>query len=337
MESKAHVVRAAFDIGSGRTKLQVAVVDRKAGLIKTQLHGAELSLKFAVDFKSSTNGELSERIQTEGLEKLQKLLRIAQEHGATECFAIATEVFRKARNGAQFIEKIRKTLNLPVTLVSQHQEAVLGYRSAAALYNETHPAAGPITSWDSGGASFQFARQITNGSLSTYMGALGASVCTAMAVVDVQNRPFSVESTPNPFSLYEVRVLTDAIRSKLDPKVPDWLQGEVVAIGGPNSIFSLVCDLLEVRSFTVDDVWACLIRCSGKVDAFLARLCCERPDSDPPSMVMPKLTLLHTVMSHCGVSRVQYIAAVGSCAGMLITEDDLFGTSPWVSLQPSKL
>ena len=89
--------RAAFDIGSGMSKMQVSDVDVATGRVVSTLFAEERSVLFAADWKGSGEcSELSEEIQREGLEVLGALREIARQHEATELRAVATEVFRKA-------------------------------------------------------------------------------------------------------------------------------------------------------------------------------------------------------------------------------------------------
>ena len=43
----------------------------------------------------------------------------AEAHGATDFAAVATAVFRKAANGAEFIGRVRNQIGIPVEITSQ--------------------------------------------------------------------------------------------------------------------------------------------------------------------------------------------------------------------------
>ena len=60
--------RAAFDIGSGATKLMIADVDVESGTIGTVVHSAERTVKYALDWKK--HGTLSEDVQAEGIKAM---------------------------------------------------------------------------------------------------------------------------------------------------------------------------------------------------------------------------------------------------------------------------
>tara|TARA_B100000513_G_scaffold192098_1_gene118070 strand:- start:61 stop:531 length:471 start_codon:yes stop_codon:yes gene_type:complete len=124
--SAKYVRRAAFDIGSGSSKLQVADVDVESGRIVHVLHASEVPVPFSIDWKQSATNELSEMIQSQGLEVLGELSRKARALGAAESAGIATEVFRKASNGAEYLRKIKDRLGIDVRLIAQEDEARLG-------------------------------------------------------------------------------------------------------------------------------------------------------------------------------------------------------------------
>ncbi|CAJ1404155.1 unnamed protein product [Effrenium voratum] len=106
--------RAAFDIGSGATKLMIADVVGSA--IVKEHFAQEVPVAFAVDWKQSSDGNLSAGIQEKGLAVLRRLLEECARHEVppgAKC-AVATEVFRKANNGSAYLDLVLRELSLPV-------------------------------------------------------------------------------------------------------------------------------------------------------------------------------------------------------------------------------
>ena len=68
--------------------------------------------------------------------------------------AVATAVFRKAPNGAAYVERLRREAGVPVSRISQAQEAEIGFLTASSLTPITMPNE-DVVSWDSGDGSFQ--------------------------------------------------------------------------------------------------------------------------------------------------------------------------------------
>lgn len=157
--SRVTVRRAAFDVGSGSTKMQCSDCELyhhlETGAIQcdilNSLYGLEVPVQFGADYMRSSDGTLSETIQDEGIRVFSKLKEEAEKLGATEFSAIATEVFRKASNGASYINRLMAQ-GVSVSMLSQQQEAELGYSSVlATLKLSEHVFSEPLCVWDSGG------------------------------------------------------------------------------------------------------------------------------------------------------------------------------------------
>jgi hypothetical protein len=103
---------AAFDIGSGATKVLVAEVDSLGVIVGSPLYEAEKPMAYKADAQAH-GGSLSEGIQGRGLELVQALVAKARELGATEASGIATEVFRTAPNGRAFLDQISAKTGSP--------------------------------------------------------------------------------------------------------------------------------------------------------------------------------------------------------------------------------
>jgi hypothetical protein len=349
--------RGAFDIGSGATKLQVSDVDSETGTIRETFFGQERPVAFGAAWLRSEDSNLGPEIQEKGLQTIKDFLDIGNSFGTEHYSAIATEVFRKASNGQLFLDKIR-SLGITVSVVSQELEAELGYATALAV-GGISPSLGCIA-WDSGGASFQITSRQSGDNkekegLHMYMGALGAGVATAALIETVRGQKLSDVASPNPVSSDEANRLVQELQGRIPP-APAWLQGaeEVIAIGGPNSIFRLVCDVLTalrdegsdqralspdrdsehtdcvnynkgtaVHTFTAENVKAALTECLDRSDEYLMKYV-SFEHADPPTIIAPKLALLYAVMTHARIGKVKALSAIGSCGGLLITE------SQWV-------
>eukprot|EP00967_Tisochrysis_lutea_P130348 scaffold225368_cov26-Tisochrysis_lutea.AAC.1 len=247
------VRRVALDIGSNASKCVIADVDLASGSILATLHAAEVPCSFAVAWKASPDGSLGPPVLEQGLRVLNAFARKATALGATQKAAIATEVFRKAKNGGEYLARVRDELGLHVQLVDQEMEARLGFLTAAAYGCVDRSA---LISWDSGGASFQFSTidnesSGTAGSRATrlprlknYLGALGVGVATCICVEAIQLRSFAENPSPNPMGPDDATKLVSHLQAQLPPP-PGWLVGSrsVVAIGGPNSMFALAASL----------------------------------------------------------------------------------------------
>ena len=304
----------------------MAEVDVRLGKITAELFGQERPVPFGSDCLAHGDGLLSEEIMSQGLETLRDFMGIANDLGCTSFSAVATEVFRKAKNGDEYLRRVRRELQIPVQVVTQEIEGQLGYKSAVAYSRQE---GGAVYSWDSGGASFQIVSADAQGDLRYFMAPLGTSVTTALLVQEVRQQNL-VEGRQhiNPVSTTEVQKLLALLRSRLDA-VPSWLgpgdreTSVLHAIGGVNSIFNLCC---TVRGKGWEDVLyaaevdAALAQCVGKDNEELA-VHLRHEHADPPSVVVTKLCLLKAVMDHLQWDQVQYHPCIGSCAGLLVSEE----------------
>jgi exopolyphosphatase/pppGpp-phosphohydrolase len=71
------------------------------GAIVRTLFELELNVLYSADWKASAEGRLSPQIQNTGKEAIRELQARTQALAYTETRAVATEVFRKAANGAE--------------------------------------------------------------------------------------------------------------------------------------------------------------------------------------------------------------------------------------------
>ena len=309
----ARLVRAALDVGSGQTKMTVAAVDETTGRPTQVLFAEETPLLLGHDFKQSKNGRLSDNILLELENILTHYRTIATDLGTTEFVGVATAVFRESKNGADFINNMKDKLDLRLEVISQEEEGMMGFLSAVAASGKE---AQNIIAWDSGGASFQIT--LSEGeSVEVYKGPWGASKVQA-AMVELQGKDFTKIQTVNPAKLEHVVALQQKIIKSLPPlsqKLKARLSNpavDVVAIGGPYSAFKMVALTTHKQFFTKEDVWAQIEVLTGLTDEQLS----QYPEKE---MLIPRLTLIHTVMKHFDIPRVHYFQTVGSTLGILMS------------------
>jgi exopolyphosphatase/pppGpp-phosphohydrolase len=325
--------RGAFDIGSGATKLVVADVALLEGesLIQNVWFGEERPVGFSSDLIRSSDQTLSEDVQIHGLEVLRELLAVGNGLEVSKYVAVATEVFRRAVNGEQYLNRVRD-LGIHVHLVKQAEEAELGYLTGVALSSRGSGSHVSETMqpcvWDSGGGSFQISSSPgpSIGALNMYMGSIGALGSYKLLIEEIRGKSLMIASdSVNPVSRDEADALMAITCQRLE-NVPAWLLcKDLVAIGGPNSIFQLLCRTLRhfegiaTTQFTVADVDRAISATLDLEDAALAALC-DYEHSDSVYLIVPKLCLLRAVMQKTHATSVRPQLCIGSCAGLLISE-----------------
>uniref|UniRef100_A0A7S1KW63 Uncharacterized protein n=1 Tax=Alexandrium catenella TaxID=2925 RepID=A0A7S1KW63_ALECA len=148
----------------------------------------------------------------------------------------------------------------------------------------------------------------------------------------IQGRCFAEEQSPNPCSAADCRALAEHLRADIGP-APRWLTerlaapggaAAVVGIGGKTSAFGNCVQACGRPAWTADELWAAVERLAGSSDADL-----RAQGYSTERMIMPKLVLVHTVMSMAGIKSVRHTPSAGSCAGMLLC-DSLWTSSAGV-------
>ena len=137
------VIRAAFDVGSGKTKMDVCTVDAHRNVIVNTLYSEQIDVPFALDMLEGGAGAggggggvggggelLSEDILERGMSALVHLKARANQLGASAYAGIATAVFRRAINGADFLARAETQLAIRLSVVSQAVEGEVGYLTA---------------------------------------------------------------------------------------------------------------------------------------------------------------------------------------------------------------
>jgi len=305
---------------------EVAVVGGAVRLSKV-LFGEEHPVKFGLDLEASQTGELSAGIREQGLATLTRLVDAATSFGcrsAADIPGCATAVFRKAKNGPEYLEALQKATGVRLKVVPQAEEARLGFQTAVATVEAGGEVPDTMVVWDSGSGSFQMVRDSTVGdggggaTADTYFGDFAVAYTTRLLVEQVQGRDFAGQPTSNPVTPADAEALITRLKAVIPRPIPAWPAEvpAVYAIGGTNSIFQLATDVVGKPTFTVDMVKSAVDRLVGQTDAELA-VWCQRLNSDKASLVLPKLCLLYSVMTELKIQQVHMAKAVGCCAGIM--------------------
>lgn len=142
-------VQVAFDIGSGKVKMQVAEV-RKGNL--SSLYSDSLRI---VDPHASPwpAGEpISEETEKLLLAALQMLLQQAEPFHPEKIWAVATDLYRRSPNGADLMQRLQNQTGISIEIISQEEEAILAFLTATREHNLEDETA---VVWDVGSGSTQ--------------------------------------------------------------------------------------------------------------------------------------------------------------------------------------
>ena len=144
------VKRAAFDIGSGSTKMTLAKVDTCTNKIVEVFFEDQAAVSYKQSLYDNKNS-FSKEIISQGITELKELKQTAIELGVTEFSALATQAFREASNGESSLDKISDELDIEIRIINQELEARFGYLGAKTKHPFTDDE--KILVWDIGGGT----------------------------------------------------------------------------------------------------------------------------------------------------------------------------------------
>lgn len=323
---KVEETRVAIDFGSGALKYQAARINRRDNTIVGEpLCTDYIPLNLTEDV-SLHDGYISNEMKEKALNYLyeckQKAIAAALAHNLPQprFNAIATAVFRKAKNGAEVLADFEKQLGFKFTILSQDDEGKLGYFTAKALF----PKIGQenLLVWDSGNGSFQLTSKDDQG-YCVFQGPLGHGNVRLILAEEIRGqKPFKASESGCPISKEEAALLSEKI-AILIPDPSASLQSRlcdkglfVATFGEGESIFYLAYKALALTDDVINynQAKALLDTLYDKDDAFFKA-----------SQLHPKtvtaLVLLTTVMEHFGIEKIHYKKALGNTSGLLIYND----------------
>ncbi len=115
-------VKAVFDIGSGKIKMQIAKIEEETKEI-------ESLFCLAIPFTFSGN-----EIEKEDLNRLQKILeelkQEADRYDPIDFVGIATERFRQARNGEESLIFLSQQTGINIVMIDSYEEGIFGFLTA---------------------------------------------------------------------------------------------------------------------------------------------------------------------------------------------------------------
>lgn len=309
-----YACRAAFDLGSGKIKVQVALVDTSLQkIVKIFFTGIE-PVPLREDLLSQKNGKLSDNIQKEAIRVIKTLKAKAGLFNPQKYVAVGTESLRLANNGNEFAKRIEKEAMIRTKIISQEEEAILGFFSATSL-NDIDPA--EVVMWDSGAGSFQFACTNEEDSKYTiYKGKLG-KIPMKNVITELQGK--SPSKSPNPISEEIFLQAIEVIHKDLED-FPETIKEKIgrgaliLKIGGhPLAGYPL--------DFSKQHVFKAIEKNLGKKDEEV-----KKNESSPkkkeslkvaPPFVVSNYILTFAIMEHLGIEKVLYPKTHGLASGLL--------------------
>lgn len=189
-------VRMGLDIGSGSTKIMTAKVDFCQNKILEVLQNESLPVSYNEDLEKSKDGLLSQDIINKGYSAISTMVAKGRAFKPKKSYAVATSVFRKASNGVDVIKGFARKINMPMEVITQEEEARLGYLSVKSTMPELDNKSFIV--WDIGGGSMQMFSLDKNKKSQRYLGDLASVTFKNMVIEVIQEKNPQNVLTPNP-------------------------------------------------------------------------------------------------------------------------------------------
>lgn len=251
-----HVVRAAVDIGSGATKLKVALINVNTQKIEKVLVNESFPVQYQEELEKSSSGIFNDDVMKTGLDALKKSKEIAAKYQAEKVVAVATASFRKAGNVQAFIDKINLETGIKVYIIDQQLEGILGFQAATAQI-EADPK--DVIIWDIGGGSFQFSALNEKGEVIVYRGVDASIPFKNHVIKSIKKEDPNKVTTPNPLSssqLQDAGIHAREISKKVDTLFKTMISNPKTKIVGIGNIFAYgIYPLVDKKSsFTQNEL-----------------------------------------------------------------------------------
>lgn len=304
------VRRAAIDIGSGETKLTIADVDTQTNNI-IEIHYQDFkAVELRRDLASSSDGNLSTQIEMRLVAVLNNFKSSTENLSPEQWVGVGTSVFRKAKNGKEFLDRIYTQTGMKIYIASQAEEGEIGFMSAVA---SSGLEADNVIAWDSGNGSFQMT-SMEGDNFQMYGAEFAFVPAMEVLISTLRSQTFYPEIAINPVTNEEVNLLSSIIQNEKLPLVPAWIaetSKKIVSFGSYTSIFSTGKIATGKESYTRAELYEAIQKFTGKTDAQLTIF------PEPPKTIVG-LTLLYSVMNHCAMDNMTFVSTNGLCEGLLI-------------------
>jgi exopolyphosphatase/guanosine-5'-triphosphate,3'-diphosphate pyrophosphatase len=262
-------VRAAFDVGSGSTKMKVVEFNTCTQDVTQTLLEDQVKVDYREALEKNPGGEFPESVQIEGLAALEKLKGEAQAKGAKKFTGIATAAFRQARNADDFVKVIREKLSIPVKVITQNEEAFLGFQ---AVREKVKVPSSDLVVWDIGGGSMQMTSVDDTLKPMVYYGHLASVNFKNQVIAKIQKKNPEKLTSPNPLKKKNVKpavALAEAEATTVPANIKKkFASSETVVVGiGGVLAKSLPRQMVVGSSMTQETIQAALEIRSNMTDA----------------------------------------------------------------------
>lgn len=297
------VTRAAYDVGSGTTKMTVAKVNPCNQSIAKVLEEGQVKVDYRASLEQTKNKELPEAIRRQGLEALSQLKKNAEAFSPISHKGVATAAFREAANGRSFAKQIQQQTAINIQVIPQETEARLGY--LAASIKAPSSAQKPVV-WDIGGGSQQIIYENEASELMISESDLGAVHFKNLVIKNILGKEPKPHTSPNPLNQKQIQRAISLAQDKAR-SLPQHLKTklstegvQVLGIGGVH-FYSLRNQTSTKEAYTQEDLKRAIQQRTGWTD--------EQLSSPYATTELTNLILVYGLMKELGITEVRPIKA----------------------------
>lgn len=199
---------AAFDIGSGSTKLLVAQRNSCSQKISKVLLESSKPLGFAQNLSdNSAEMKFSPTMISQAHKAMRELMLEAADYEPEQIVGVATEAFRRAQNAPLLIKRWNSEYNVNFRIITQLEEAQLAYQGVTKELALGAPSL--VVVWDIGGGSQQLSWMDAEQKFQTFE--------SSVAAVTFKNQLTKrlKRSSPNPLSPEDLVVAREVVKEML--------------------------------------------------------------------------------------------------------------------------
>ncbi len=289
-----------MDVGSGSTKALAAVIDVCEAKIVKVLFEERLPLAFNEALEKSSDGTIPVSIVKDAIPQMKLLVVKMREIESIEISGVATSVFRVAKNGSAVASEISKALKIPLKVISQEEEARLGFLAARSKLPKD--SSEKLVVWDIGGGSMQmYARE--GKSEKIYRGDLASVTFKNLILRKLQFKDPTTVSSPNPIGLQKENAIQLA-KNHAYLNVPKYFKDSAktstwVGVGGVLSLSVQRQAASGGSEFTAEQAEQALSEGSKKTNDMLM--------GDYKNTDVSNIALVLGYMKALGISKVQTV------------------------------
>lgn len=266
-------LRAAMDIGSGSTNVQVAEVNVKTGKIVNKIFEQSIPVPYQKHLEQSSNQTFDPEIKERGIQVITTLKENAEAFHVKKIVAVATAAFRSAANAPEFVKEIKARTGLDVKIISQEDEGILGFRGALAV-TSLDPKKTVV--WDIGGGSMQMTTLTPNGKgYVVEKGTLASIPFKNLLIQKIKGEDPKRVFSPNPLTEEQMFKGAQAVRptaNAINPYIQKKISDPTTKVIGIGNVFNFgVRPLVYSSTFTEKELAKNIQKLANKTDSELGK------------------------------------------------------------------